>query len=43
VPGVDDRAVVVDVEHLGGDVAQQRLEVARLPRLADAAREYRRL
>lgn len=43
VAGVDDRRVVIHVEHPGGDVVEQLVEIAGLPRLADAAREHRRL
>lgn len=39
VAGVDDRRVVIHVEHPGGDVVEQLVEIAGLPRLADAARE----
>src|ERR1700728_1837522 len=35
VAGVDDGGVVVDVEHPGGDVIEQLLEIAGLPSLAD--------
>src|SRR5271154_7207498 len=36
VAGVDDGGVVVDVEHPGGDVIEQLVEIAGLPSLADA-------
>jgi Putative antitoxin len=39
VAGVDHRRVRVDVEHPAGHIAQQLLEIARLPRLADSARK----
>ena len=39
VAGVDDGGVVVDVEHPGGDVVEQPLEIAGLPSLADSAGE----
>src|SRR6202034_4760017 len=35
VAGVDDGGVVVDVEHPGGDVIEQLVEIAGLPSLAD--------
>src|SRR4051794_31197029 len=34
VSGIYDRRIRVDVEHLGGHVAEQPLEIARSPRLA---------
>lgn len=43
VTGIHHRRIRVDVEHAAGDVAEQSVEIAVLPRLADAAGEYRRL
>ena len=37
--GVHDGGVTVDVEHPGGDVLEQLVEIAGLPGLADAAGE----
>src|SRR3954469_21913916 len=37
VTGIPERTVAVDVEHPAGHIAEQLLEVAFLPRLADTA------